>query len=159
MSPSDEGLPFIKISRRPGEPIAIRVHHYGRVSSILNHFPDAVLVRAVNKSRTREEDQILNAARSLSGVARRIVEQHVIYQRAVKIQEQMHQTALRSIKVRRFPSQQNSRLPLERQEGRPEISPAKVREQTLSLTQLYAREVGAAPYQPPLEDRSRTRGR
>lgn len=159
MRPLEEKYPLIKIIERPGKRMAIRVFHYGRIPDILNQFPDAVLRRAVNKSRTREEHRILKAARSLSRTGYRIVEQHLIYQRAVKVQEELRLKGLRVLRVRRFPRQQNSRL-LREPPGMPAtFSQASVRKEELTLTQQLAREVGAAPHVPTSRAPSRSRGR
>lgn len=155
----EEKFPLIKILERPGKPIAIRVFYYDRIPNILNHFPDAVLRRAVNKGRTREEDRILKAARSLSRIGYRIVEQHVIYQRALKVQEQMRREALRAIKVRRFPRQQNSRLSRDHEAIAASFTASQVQDEALSLTQLYARRVGADPAELPRSSPPRDRGR
>lgn len=155
----EKSRPLIQIIDRPGRPVAIRVFHYERSSNILNQFPDAVIRRAVNKGRTRDEDRLLKAARSLSRPGYRIVERHVIYQRALKIQAEIHARNLRSIRVRRFPQQQNFRLPPDRSEMGPTFTPRSVREQEFTLTQLYARDVGAEPIGSMREMPSRSRGR
>ncbi|MBS0234233.1 MAG: hypothetical protein JSR99_12205 [Proteobacteria bacterium] len=155
----EEKYPLIKIIDRPGKPIAIRVFHYGHIPNILNQFPDAVLRRAVNKGRTREEHRILKAARGLSRTAYRIVEQHVIYQRALKVQDELWRKNLRAIRVRRFPRQQNSRLSIELPGTCPTFSSASVCAQQLTLTERLARDVGAEPYTPSRSTPSRSRGR
>lgn len=155
----EKSRPIIQMIDRPGKPLAIRVFHYERSSNVLNQFPDAVLRRAVNKGRTREEDRLLKAARSLSRPGYRIVERHVIYQRALKIQAEDHAKNLRSIKVRRFPQQQNFRLSPDRSAVSVTFSPRSVREQELSLTQLYARDVGAEPVSSMRSLSSPSRGR
>jgi len=155
----EEKLPLIKIIERPGKPVTIRVFHYGRIPNILNHFPDAVLRRAVNKSRTREEHRILKAARSLSRTGYRIVEQHLIFQRALKVQDELQRKHLQAFRVRRFPKQQNSWLLRESPGMRATFSAASVREEELTLTERLAREVGTARYEPPRNIPSRSRGR
>lgn len=67
--------------------IDIHVHHYGRVPDLRADFSDDVLSKAVNKwRRTSREHEILTAARKLSPTAYRIVEAHLIRERALRIE-------------------------------------------------------------------------
>lgn len=155
----EKSRPLIQMIDRPGKPLAIRVFHYERSSNILNQFPDAVIRRAVNKSRTREEDRLLTAARSLSREGYRIVDNHVTYQRCLKVQAEMRAEALRSLKVRRFPQQHNHRLPPERELASAAFTPPDTRKYELSLTEMMSRDVGAGRYEPSLSSPDLSRGR
>jgi len=159
MRPMEEKLPLIKFVDRQGKSTQLTVSYSDHIPDILNRFPDAVLRRAVNKTRTREEDHLLQTARSLPWAAREVVYRSVIYQRALKIEEQMRTTALKSISVRKFLQQQNARLSREAPGMTPTFSSASMRKQELTLTERMARDLGSEPYVPSHSSPSRDRGR
>lgn len=137
-----EKYPVITITERPGKPVSIRVDHYGRVPNLLGQFSDDVLRRAVNKGRTRREHQILKAARRLSRTAYRIVENHLIYERCLKVQEQHQRRTSRPIAARRIIGVKSVAT------ARPGVAFEAPKEEALTLTQILARAADAAPAAP-----------
>lgn len=88
--------PFIEISDDPSGRVAIHIQHYGRVPDLASEFSPEVLRQAVNKwGRTPREHRILTAARKLSPTAFRIVEAHLIRERALVIQHNMERKTSR----------------------------------------------------------------
>lgn len=91
-----EREPHIHIQDGHGGRIAIRVQHYGRVPNLNLEFSPEVLHRAVNKwRRTSREHRILTAARKLSPTAFRLVEAHLIRERALAVEVKLERKALR----------------------------------------------------------------
>lgn len=149
---SADKFPVITITEQPGKPVAIRVDHYGRVPDLLGQFSDDVLRRAVNKGRTRHEHQILKAARRLSRTAFRIVENHLIYERCLKVQEQQQRRVSRPASARRTIG------PKGKTSVKAGIVFAAPKDEALTLTQLLAREAEVGPAVPrPTANRGRGR--
>lgn len=95
--PSPQLAPFIEIRETDGNLHSIHVQHYGRVPDLSQEFSPDVLHEAVNKwRRTSREHRILTEARRLSPEAFRIVEAHLIRERALVIE---HKRASRSMRA------------------------------------------------------------
>lgn len=89
--------PFVDIQDGNAGRVAIRIHHYGQVPDIRLEFSPEVLRQAVNKwRRTTREHQILTAARKLSPTAYRIVEAHLIRERALEVEHKIAAKARRA---------------------------------------------------------------
>lgn len=81
--------PAIQIREEPGKPVEIRVRHYGRVPDLTSRFSPEVRLQAVNKLRTRREQAILSAARGLSPMAYKVVEEFLFAERCALLQHKL----------------------------------------------------------------------
>lgn len=89
--------PFIEIHDDHTGRVAIHVQHYGRVPDLALEFSPEVLRQAVNKwGRTPREHRILTAARKLSPTAFRVVEAHLIRERALAVEQKLAQKSSRA---------------------------------------------------------------
>lgn len=92
-----EREPHIHIQDGHDGKVAISVRHYGRVPNLALEFSPEVLSQAVNKwRRTSREHRILTAASKLSWTAYRVVEAHLIRERALKVELKLEAKARRA---------------------------------------------------------------
>lgn len=89
-----EREPHIHIEDGRDGQVLIHVRHYGRVPDLTREFSPEVLRQAVNKwRRTSREDRILKAAWGLSWTGYRLVQAHLIRERALAVEFKMQRKA------------------------------------------------------------------
>lgn len=89
--------PFVDIQDGNAGRVSIRIQHYGQIPDLRLEFSPEVLRQAVNKwRRTTREHEILTAARKLSPTAFRIVEAHLIRERALAVEQKLAAKARRA---------------------------------------------------------------
>lgn len=94
--PLAERDPHIHIEDGRDGQVSIHIRHYGRVPDLTREFSPEVLRQAVNKwRRTSREDRILKAAWGLSWTGFRLVQTHLIRERALAIEHKMQLKAER----------------------------------------------------------------
>ena len=94
--PLIEREPHIHIEDGRDGQVSIHVRHYGRVPDLTREFSPEVLRQAVNKwRRTSREDRILKAAWGLSWTGYRLVQAHLIRERALAIEHKIGRKAER----------------------------------------------------------------
>ena len=94
--PLAEREPHIHIEDGRDGHVSIHIRHYGRVPNLTREFSPEVLRQAVNKSRrSAREDRILKAAWGLSWTGYRLVQTHLIRERALAIEHKMQLKAER----------------------------------------------------------------
>lgn len=91
-----EREPHIHIEDGRDGHVSISISHYGRVPNLTREFSPEVLRQAVNKwRRTSREDRIMKAAWGLSWTGYRLVQTHLIRERALAIEHKMQLKAER----------------------------------------------------------------
>ncbi len=106
--------------------VSIRIQHYGQVPDLKLEFSPEVLRQAVNKwRRTTREHQILTAARQLSPTAFRIVEAHLIRERALKVEQKLAIRTWRASWAQRRADAQQEREADAMREERAEFRPQR----------------------------------
>lgn len=141
--PLAEREPHIHIEDGRDGHVSIHVRHYGRVPDLTREFSPEVLRQAVNKwRRTTREDRILKAAWGLSWTGYRLVQTHLIRERALAIEHKMQLKAERkasraSWSRQRAEEQQleereparSERAESQRQRGSPERAPTPTKDE------------------------------
>lgn len=121
--------PHIDIQDGNNGRVSIHVRHYGRVPDLTAEFSPEVLRRAVNKwRRTSREHRILTAARKLSPTAFRLVEAHLIRERALAVEVKLERKALRQAQRASW-SQRRAELPHDAERDRGVVENAEYDQQ------------------------------
>lgn len=138
-----EREPHIHIEDGHNGQVSIHIRHYGRVPDLTREFSPEVLRQAVNKwRRTSREHRILKAAWGLSWTGYRLVQTHLIRERALAIEHKMQLKAERKAsraswsRQRAEEQQHDDRAPArseraesQRQRGQPERTPIPTKDE------------------------------